>query len=179
MEAERFWRDLKQRLAKFELELHVEKTCLLELGRFAAAHRARRGEGKPESFEFLGFTHLCSRTRKGTFTVKRITSRQRMQRKLQYLKVELRKRMHQPVPESARWLAASVRGHFQYYGVADNKRKLWAFRFHAIRLWARALQRRSQKSRVTWERVARWTHRWMPVPQITHLLPDLSLYVKT
>jgi len=145
-EARRFWADLAGRFAKFGLELHPVKTRLLEFGRYAAEERKRNGRGKPESFDFLGFTHVCGKTRKGRFAVLRRTSRKRMRRKLSEVKTELRRRLHVPVPEVGKWLRTVLRGHFNYYGVPQNSAALNTFRYFVSWLWWRALRRRSQKT---------------------------------
>src|SRR5918996_5587963 len=128
-DAERFWADLRDRLAQFGLELNAEKTRLIEFGRFAARNRKTRGLGTPETFRFLGFTHACAKTRKGRFKLKRMTDSKRLQAKLRALKDELMRRRHQPIPEQGRWLASVLRGHANYYGVPDNSKALRAFRY--------------------------------------------------
>lgn len=170
-EAEQFQKELVERLRRFGLELHAEKTRLIEFGRFAASNRARRGEGKPETFTFLGFTHICGRSRRGRFVVVRQTVRKRMRAKLQQVKRELRRRRHEAVPEQGRWLASVLRGHYQYYGVSLNGEALAVFRNAVIRTWKRALERRSQRGRVTWERMSRLTGKWLPSPRIYHRYP--------
>jgi len=178
-EAMRFLADLKERLGKFNLELHDDKTRLIEFGRFAAQNRKRNGKGKPETFDFLGFTHVCGKTRKGKFIVHRHTVRKRMRAKLLELKSELRRRLHYPVPEVGKWLRVVLLGHYRYYGVSGNSRKLNAFRYHLCRLWHRTLKRRSQRHRLTWERMSRLIARWLPTPRICHPYPDLRVYVIT
>ncbi len=154
-EAERFWAELKERMQKFQLELHPEKTRLIEFGRHAAKNRKRAGLGKPETFSFLGFTHLCGKTKRGRFLVLRQTIRKRMQAKLQEVKAELRRRMHDPVPEVGAWLKSVVSGHFRYFGVPGNGHAMNYFRFTVSNLWHRALCRRSQHGRVKWDRMTR------------------------
>ena len=178
-EARRFRADLAERFAKFGLELHPAKTRLLEFGRHAAEDRKRNGRGKPESFDFLGFTHVCGKTRKGRFAVLRRTSRKRMRRKLGAIKVELRRRLHAPVPEVGRWLGAVLRGHFNYYGVPQNYAALNTFRYHVFWLWRRTLRRRSQKTRLTWERMRRLVLRYLPPARITHPYPNVRLRLST
>lgn len=178
-EAEQFQQELAERLKKFNLELHDEKTRLIEFGRLAATNRARRGAGKPETFNFLGFTHYCSTTRKGKFVVKRQTMRKRMQAKLKVVKQELRRRMHAPIPQQGQWLASVLRGHYQYYGVPFNSLALWEFRRQVTILWKRLLSRRSQKGYVNWERMERLCHKWLPNPRICHPYPMLQLRVTT
>jgi RNA-directed DNA polymerase len=142
---------------------------LIEFGRFAAPNRARRGEGKPDTFTFLGFTHICSKARTtGKFTVWRHTERKRMRAKLRELKLELRKRLHQPIRVVGQWLRAVLRGHFNYYGVTHNSQALGAFRYHVSNLWFRSLRRRSQKATLTWARMSRIIKRWLPPARIVH-----------
>jgi len=172
-DAERFQKDLRARLAEFALELNAEKTRLIEFGRFAARDRRARGLGKPETFTFLGFTHICAKTRKGRFQVKRITDSKRMRRKLSEVKAELRWRMHRPIPEQGRWLASVLRGHCNYYAVPENIRALNAFRHEIIRYWLKALRRRSQRDRLTWERMQRLAARWLPTARILHPWPEV------
>ena len=164
--------ELTERMRKFNLELHPEKTRLLEFGPFAIENRKRRGEGKPETFNFLGFTHICVKKRSnGMYTVLRQTIRKRLQAKLNEVKAELQRRMHEPIPEQGKWLQAVVRGHLRYYGVPMNKPSLWIFRFQVGRLWHRALSRRSQNGRVLWDRMRRLINRWLPVPTVCHPYP--------
>jgi RNA-directed DNA polymerase len=178
VEAERFREELVGRLKKFNLELHAEKTRLIEFGRYAATNRGRRGEGKPETFNFLGFTHMCGTTRKGRFVVKRQTMRKRMQNKLKAVKHEMRRRMHRPIPEQIRWLRSVMLGHYRYYGVPFNSIALWQFQQRIIILWKRALGKRSQRGYVNWERMKRLTKR-LPNPRICHPYPSERLCVKT
>lgn len=178
-EAERFLEELRERFAKFGLELHSGKTRLIEFGRFAAADRAKRGEGKPETFDFLGFTHACGRTRNGKYKVIRLTMKKRLRAKLKSLKTEIRRRMHLAVPEVGKWLAMVLNGYYRYYAVPGNYDRLWAFRFHVGRLWYRALQRRSQRTRLNWTRMVRIIDEWLPRPRILHPYPDQRLRVMT
>src|SRR5579859_8105191 len=179
-DAERFWKELGERFAKFRLELHPEKTRLLEFGPFAADNRKKRGQGKPETFNFLGFTHICAKKRSnGYFTVLRQTIRKRLQAKLSEVKAELRRRMHHPVPELGNWLRAVVGGHFRYYGVPMNAPALHLFRFQVGRLWHRALSRRSQNGRVLWDRMRRLIDRWLPPARVCHPYPLRRLGVIT
>ena len=179
-EAERFLAILRERLAKFGLELHPEKTRLLEFGSWAGKNRERRGQGKPETFNFLGFTHICSRKRSnGMFTVLRQTMRKRLQAKLNEVKIELRKRLHDPVPEVGKWLRSVVGGHVNYYGVPGNQQAMALFRFSVGRLWHRALSRRSQTGRVTWERMCRLIERYLPKIRVCHPYPLRRLGVIT
>jgi group II intron reverse transcriptase/maturase len=178
-DAERFQRELVERMAKFKLVLHPEKTRLVEFGRFAASQRKRRGEGRPETFDFLGFTHICGKTRNGRFTVLRQTIRQRLRAKLSEVKTELRRRLHRPVPEQGAWLRSVVGGHVRYFGVPMNGRAIGVFRREVGRLWRRTLERRSQRHRVTWERMKRLIDRWLPPARICHPYPLRRLGVIT
>lgn len=174
-EAEQFQRELTERLGKFNLELHADKTRLIEFGRFAATNREKRGEGKPETFDFLGFTHICGKTRKGYFTVRRQTMRKRLRVKVRAVKLELRRRLHEPIPKQGAWLRSVILGHFRYYGVPMNSPALSEFRNQIVRVWKRALERRSQKARLTWERMSRLGRNWLPYPRIYHLYPSQRL----
>jgi group II intron reverse transcriptase/maturase len=178
-EARQFWNELRERLAAYGLELHPDKTRLLEFGRFAAANRERSGRGKPETFNFLGFTHVCGKTRKGRFVVRRLTMRKRLRAKLLEIKDALRQRGHDPVPEVGRWLASIIRGHLNYYGVPLNFRALEAFHHQVVCHWKRALSRRSQKAHVTWERMRGISRRWLPPVRIVHPYPDQRLCLPT
>jgi len=178
-EAEQFMVELRERLAKFGLELHPGKTRLIEFGRYAASNRQQRGEGKPDTFDFLGFTHACGRTRKGYFQVVRLTIKKRFRAKLKALKAELRYRLHLSIPEVGKWLKKVMNGYYQYHAVPGNSRILCAFRYHVGRLWFRALKRRSQRSKLTWERMERIIDRWLPRPRILHLYPEQRLRVIT
>jgi RNA-directed DNA polymerase len=178
-DAERLWKELAERFSKFGLEMHPEKTRLLEFGPFANDNRRRRGQGKPETFNFLGFTHICGKTRGGRFTVLRQTIRKRLQAKLGEVKTELKRRMHKPVPEVGKWLRAVVEGHSRYYGVPTNYAALALFRSQVELLWRRALARRSQKHRTNWDRMRRLVHRWLPPPRICHPYPLRRLGVIT
>ena len=177
-DAEQFLVELRDRFARFGLTLHPDKTRLLEFGRPAAANRRARGEGKPESFNFLGFTHSCATTRNGGFTVLRRTMRTRMQTKLKAVKFELRRRMHQPLPELGAYVGAVVRGHVQYYGVPMNFPPLFAFARAVSRLWWRVLARRSQRH-LPWHRMKRYIHRWIPPVRICHPYPLVRFGVVT
>ncbi len=178
-DAERFLVELRERFAKFSLELHPEKTRLLEFGPSAADNRRRAGKGKPETFNFLGFTHISGKKRNGRFTVVRQTIRKRLQAKLSEVKAELRRRMHAPIPEVGRWLRSVVEGHLRYYGVPMNGPALFTFCFQVGRLWYRTLRRRSQTARITWERMRRLVWRWLPPARITHPYPLRRLGVVT
>src|SRR6266702_125094 len=171
-DADQFRAELTERMRKFNLELHPEKTRLLEFGPFAINNRQRRGEGKPETFNFLGFTHICvKKSSNGRYTVLRQTIRKRMQTKLNEVKAELQRRLHEPIPKVGQWLQAVVRGHIRYYGVPMNQPALYLFRFQVGRLWHRALSRRSHKGRVLWDRLRRLITRWLPPPTVCHPYP--------
>jgi RNA-directed DNA polymerase len=172
-DAERFWTELRDRLAKFGLELNAEKTRLIEFGRHAVRDREARGLGKPETFQFLGFTHICGKTRKsGRFKLKRVTDSKRVRGKLLAVKDEMARRMHQPIPEQGRWLARVLQGHYNYYAVPDNIEALSAFRNGITRHWLKSLRRRSQRHRLTWKRMRRLADRWLPQPRILHPWPE-------
>jgi RNA-directed DNA polymerase len=172
-DAERFQADLSQRLAKFGLELKAEKTRLIEFGRFAAQDRAGRGQGAPETFNFLGFTHVCGKTRSGRFALRRTTMGKRVRAKLREVKDQLRRRMHRLVPEVGRWLGSVVRGHLAYYAVPGNIKAVTAFCEQVKRYWFWMLRRRSQRTRMTWERMHRLVDRWLPTPRVLHPYPDV------
>jgi group II intron reverse transcriptase/maturase len=177
-DAKRFHADAQQRMEQFALSLHPEKTRLIEFGRFAAENRAKRGLGKPETFNFLGFTHICGRSRQGKFQLKRKTRRDRMRDRLQKIREELRRRRHLSIPEQGRWLRQVVIGYFAYHAVPTNSRRMNAFRHYVVNLWRRALKRRSQKDHTTWERIARIASDWLPTPRILHPWPDARFTVK-
>jgi group II intron reverse transcriptase/maturase len=171
-DAERFWAELAERFRKFHLELHPEKTRLLEFGPYAVERRSTRGLGKPETFDFLGFTHICGKKRSnGRFTVRRQTIRKRLQTKLKAVKTELGRRLHDPIPAVGTWLRAVVGGHIRYYGVPTNGPALHIFRFQVARLWYRTLSRRSQTGRITWDRMRRLIDRWLPPARVCHPYP--------
>jgi group II intron reverse transcriptase/maturase len=174
-EAERFRRDLEQRLRRFGLELHPDKTRLIEFGRFAASNRRQRGEGKPETFDFLGFTHLSGKQRQsGRFCVIRITTGKRMRAKLKQIKQQLQRRMHTRVAEMGKWLQGVVRGYFLYMAVPGNGRRLTAFREAVIRMWRRVLCRRSQRRpKRLWDRLSSLIARWIPPVRILHPYPNV------
>jgi group II intron reverse transcriptase/maturase len=171
-DARRFWDAMRMRFEQFGLELHGEKTRLLEFGRFAAARRKRRGLGKPETFSFLGFTFICGRSRRGAFQLQRKSRGDRMRAKLREVKEELRSRMHHAIPEQGRWLRAVVTGFFAYHAVPTNARALGAFRHYVTDLWRRTLRRRSQKDHMTWSRMTKLADAWLPSPRILHPWPD-------
>ncbi len=171
-DAEEFLDELRERFAKFGLELHPGKTRLIEFGRFAAGRRRARGLGKPETFDFLGFTHICAKSRNGRFWIRRITIAKRMRAKLKEVKDQLRQRMHQPIPEQGRWLASVLRGHMAYYAVPGNRQAVTAFRDQMTRHWLKALRRRSQKTRIDWTRMHRISARWLPPARVMHPYPE-------
>jgi RNA-directed DNA polymerase len=178
-DAQRFQKEVAARLNSFGLALHPAKTRLIEFGRFARDNLGRRGQGKPQTFDFLGFTHCCGLTRKGKFMVLRMTSAKRMRAKLQALKLELRRRMHRPIREQGEYLRAVVLGHARYFGVPDNGARLHAFRFQVARLWYRTLCRRSQTHHLPWRRMYRLLAHWLPSPHICHPYPNQRLIVTT
>jgi group II intron reverse transcriptase/maturase len=178
-EAEQFLTELRERFAKFGLELHPEKTRLIEFGRYADTNRRDRGDGKPETFNFLGFTHICAKTRKGHFTVRRQTMRTRWQAKLKEVKTTLQRRMHATVAELGQYLRSVVSGHVNYYGVPLNSRSIWAFRYSVGKIWKWVLERRSQRTRVSWERMSRLIARWLPPARVCHPYPLVRLGVIT
>ncbi len=178
-DAKRFLEDLRERFAKFNLELHPDKTRLIEFGRFAAKNRKARGLSKPETFNFLGFTHICAKGRSGQFWLRRITIKKRMQAKLKEVYDQLKGRRHQPIPEQGSWLASVVRGHLAYYAVPGNGRAVQAFRREVTRLWFKALRRRSQRHRLNWERMDRLAHRWLPPTHIMHPYPEARFAART
>jgi RNA-directed DNA polymerase len=177
-EAERFLEALRERLRKFGLELHSDKTRLIEFGRFAARDRQQRGEGKPETFNFLGFTHLCGTARRtGQFIVRRKTMAKRMRAKLREVREQLRRRVHEPIARTGAWLRSVVQGYFNYHAVPMNYRSLAAFRYQVVRAWRRALSRRSQRARIGWARLATLVARWLPLPRIVHPYPSVRFAV--
>jgi RNA-directed DNA polymerase len=177
-DARRFLDAMRERLAEFSLSLHPDKTRLIEFGRFAADRRARRGLGKPATFKFLGFTFICGQSRQGRFLLKRKTRSDRMRARLKEIKEEMRRRMHQSIPEQGKWLRQVVTGYFAYHAVPTNSRALNAFRHHVTNLWRRSLQRRSQKDRTTWQRIKKLVDDFLPQPRILHPWPKARFAVK-
>ena len=177
-DARRFLDAMRERFKEFALSLHPEKTRLIEFGRHAAANREKCGIGKPETFNFLGFTFICAKSRGGNFQVKRKTRRDRMKAKLQEVKWELRRRMHQPIPEQGKWLRQVVTGFFAYHAVPTNFVALEAFRLHTTRIWRRVLRRRSQKDGFTWKRIEKLADDFLPTPRILHPWPSDRFAVK-
>jgi RNA-directed DNA polymerase len=176
-DARRFLDALRERLKGFALSLHPEKTRLIEFGRCAAENRRRRALGKPETFNFLGFTFICGKSRRGKFLVKRKSRRDRMRAKLQAIKEELRRCMHRPIPEQGKWLKQVVTGYFNYHAVPTNIQALAAFRYFVIKLWRRTLQRRSQTAGMTWQWITRLVNEWLPRPRILHPWPQAHFAV--
>jgi RNA-directed DNA polymerase len=176
-DARRFLDAMHARLREFALSLHPDKTRLIEFGRFAADRRAQRGLGKPETFDFLGFTFICGKSRRGKFLITRKSRRDRMRARLKSIKKALRRRMHEPIPTQGKWLAQVVGGYFNYHAVPTNGPMLATFRFLVAELWRRTLRRRSQKDRMSWQRSARLVDCWLPPPRILHPWPELRFAV--
>jgi hypothetical protein len=172
-EAKRFLREFQERLAKFGLELHPDKTRLIEFGRFARANRKAWGEGEPESFTFLGFTHQCGNNSRGNFVIWRRTARKRLEAKLRQVKQTLRERMHEPVPKVGEWLGRVLNGFYQYHAILGNWASLNRFRERIGRYWRQALTRRSQRGRQKADRMTRLFNRWLPRPRLLHPYPDV------
>ena len=170
-EADRFLEEFRERLGKFGLELNPDKTRRIEFGRFAEQDRKRRGEEKPATFDFLGFTHISGKDRNGNFAVKRHTIGKRLREKLAEIKQQLRQRMHEPVAATGKWLRSVVQGYFNYHAVPGNSDCLRIFRYRVTRLWRQVLIRRSQRGRLNWERMRRLEERWIPTPRILHPYP--------
>jgi RNA-directed DNA polymerase len=177
-DARGFLDELRARLQEFALSLHAEKTRLIEYGRFAAKDRKARGLGKPETFNFLGFTIISGKSREGKFLVKRKTRRDRMRAKLKMLSEELRRRMHWPIPDVGKWLGYVVKGYFNYHAVPTNFRALQTFRDETVRRWWQTLCRRSDKGHIAWERMRKLANDWLPKPKIRHLWPRQRFAVK-
>jgi group II intron reverse transcriptase/maturase len=179
IEAERCLAELKKRFGKFGLALNSEKTRLLEFGPFAIENRKRRNQGRPETFDFLGFTHICGKGKSGHFWLRRITIAKRLRAKLRQVKDQLMRRRHLPIAQQGRWLASVIRGHFAYYAVPGNARAINAFRVQTGRHWLRALRRRSQRHRLNWERMNRLIARWLPPIRIMHPYPERRFDART
>jgi RNA-directed DNA polymerase len=177
-DARRFLDAMRERLGKFVLTLHPEKTRLIEFGRFAAERRKRRGLGKPETFNFLGFTFICGTTRTGKFQIKRRTRRDRMRAKLKMVQEEMWRRMHQPIAIQGKWLSYVVNGYFNYHAVPTNFRALVAFRSEIARRWRRVLTRRSERTKLNWKEMNRLLDDWLPKPRILHPWPDQRFAVR-
>src|SRR5437016_1424610 len=178
VDARRFWDAMRKRFEEFALSLHPEKTRLIEFGRQSANRRERSGLGRPETFNFLGFTHICGRSRHGKFLLKRKSRRDRMRGKLKEIKEEMRRRMHQPIPEQGRWLAQVVRGYFAYHAVPTNSATIGAFRHHVVDLWRCSLSRRSQRGGITWQRIKQIADDWLPKPKVLHPWPQQRFAVR-
>jgi group II intron reverse transcriptase/maturase len=178
-DARKFLAELQERFATFGLQLHPDKTRLIEFGRYAAERRRKRGQGKPETFNFLGFTHVCGRSMDGRFWLRRITISKRMRAKLGEVKDQLKRRRHLPIKVQGQWLASVVRGHYAYYAVPGNLKALKAFRDQVIRRWLKALRRRSQRARIGWERMSRIATRWLPSPRVMHPFPEVRFAART
>lgn len=170
-EAQQYLRELKVHLRQYGLELNEDKTKLIRFGRFAGQNRAERGEGKPETFTFLGFKHICANAKGGWFDVRRITESNRKRQKLQQLKQELRWKMHEPIAKVGEWLSSVLRGYYQYHAVSGNLSGLFGFRTQVARYWFRALSQRSQR-RPTWAKLGPILDHWLPVPTLVHEYPD-------
>lgn len=177
-EAEAFLVALRERLAQFDLILHPDKTRLIEFGRFADRNRRQRGEGKPETFDFLGFTHCCSRTRQGWFLILRMTIKKRMRATLKVIRAKLRSMMHCPIPVVGKWLGSVVRGYFNYFAVPGNIYRLTSFRKEICRTWRRMLHRRSQRHRLSWKRFSQLEKRYIPPYRTLHPYPEQRFRVK-
>jgi len=177
-DARRFLDEMRERLGEFALSLHPEKTRLIEFGRFAAERRQRRGLDKPETFNFLGFTFICGKTRAGKFQIKRKTRRDRMRAKLKMIQEGLWRRMHQSIPSQGSWLRRVVKGYFNYHAVPTNARALDVFRHHVTDLWRRTLRRRSQTARITWARMTKLANDFLPKPIILHPWPSERFAVR-
>jgi group II intron reverse transcriptase/maturase len=177
-DARRFLDAMRQRLADFALSLHPDKTRIIEFGRHAAANRERRGLGKPETFNFLGFTFICAKSRRGAFLVTRKTRRDRLRAKLKEVKEALKRRLHQPIPEVGTWLGQVVRGFFNYHAVPTNFEALASFRRHVVTLWHRALRRRGNRDKTTWARITTLADDFLPRPRILHPWPEKRFAVK-
>jgi group II intron reverse transcriptase/maturase len=176
-EAEQFLETFRERIAKFGLELHPDKTRLIEFGRFAIQNRKQRGQGKPETFTFLGFTHYCGKRRSnGTFIVRRKTVRKRMVAKLRAIYAELRHRMHEPIAEVGAWVKKVVVGYYRYHAIPGNLDQLRVFGRRLRRLWHRVLCRRSQKGALPWDRATPIFDRWIPVPRVLHPYPTQRFF---
>ncbi len=177
-DARRFLEALRERLAAFALKLHPDKTRLIAFGRRAATDRKRRGLGKPETFDFLGFTFISGKSRKGGFLLKRKSRGDRMRAKLKEIKAGLTAHMHEPITRQGLWLRQVVAGWFNYHAVPTNSRALGAFRYHVVSLWRRALRRRGQKDDTTWARITTLAREWLPEPRILHPWPEQRFAVK-
>ena len=180
LDAQQFLRDLSERLARFKLELHPDKTRLLRFGRFAATQHKEKGiSGAPQTFSFLGLTHCCSRSKSGLFLLLRHTMRSRLTAKVHEITLELRRRLHEPSVSQSKWLGAVLRGHYAYYGVPTNIEALYVFRSEVTHRWLKSLRRRSQRRRLNWTRMDRLAAQWLPRARIVHPWPQQRFAVKT
>lgn len=178
-DARRFWDAMRERFERFSLELHGQKTRLLQFGRYAIEWRQRAGQGKPETFNFLGFTFICGRSRRGAFLLRRHTRRDRMRAALDEVKTQLRQRRHDSIAEQGRWLRSVVTGYFAYHAVPTNAQAIGAYRHHVLDLWRRSLRRRGQKDRTTWGRMDRLAAEWIPPARVLHPWPEDRLVART
>ncbi len=178
-DATKYRHDLEERLRRFSLELHPDKTRQIEFGWYAAERRARRGLGKPEVFDFLGFTHSCGKARSGSFLLLRLTSRERLRAKLKQIKAEVLQRRHLPVPVQGRWLGQVVRGYLAYHAIPGNTWTIQAFCREVTRHWFKALRRRSQRHRMTWDRMKRIAPRYLPSARVQHPWPTERFDART
>jgi RNA-directed DNA polymerase len=177
-DARRFWDAMRERLREFSLSLHPDKTRLIAFGRHAAQNCKKRGLAKPETFTFLGFVFICSKSRRGDFQLRRKSRRDRMRTKLQEIKEALRQRMHRPIPETGKWLGQIVAGYFAYHAVPTNSAAIAAFRYHVIILWHRRLCRRSQKARLVWTQMVKLADAFLPKPSVLHPWPSVRFAVR-
>ena len=177
-DARRFWDAMRERFERFALELHGDKTRLLEFGRYAIERRQRNGQGRPQTFNFLGFTFICGRSRRGAFLLRRHTRPDRMRETLREVKEKLRYRRHDSIAEQGRWLKSVVTGYFAYHAVPTNAQAIGAYRHHVVDLWRRSLKRRSQKDRMTWARMDRLASEWLPPPHVLHPWPEDRMAVR-
>ncbi|WP_424945418.1 group II intron reverse transcriptase/maturase [Brucella anthropi] len=177
-DARRFRNMMRERLLEFSLQLNPDKTRLIRFGRFAALTREKKGLGKPETFNFLGFTHICGKDRQGRFQIRRKSRIDRRRAKLKEVRNELQRRMHHSIPAQGKWLKQVMKGYFVYHGVPTNHRSLWSFRENVKRIWLRTLRRRSQKHALRWDRMLRIADEWLPLPKIFHPWPNARFAVK-
>lgn len=173
----RFQTMLRERLRQFDLQLHPEKTRLIEFGRYAAHRGKKRGLSRPETFDFLGFTHISGRSRKGTFQLQRKSRRDRRVAKLRQITEVLKRHISRPIPVQGKWLKQVLTGYFAYHAVPTNSRSIHAFRHHVKGIWLRMLKRRSQRHKMTWQRMDKIAQEWLPIPRILHPWPDERFFV--
>ena len=174
-EAKRFLEAMRERFAKFGLALHPQKTRLIEFGRYAEQRRKKQGLGRPEIFDFLGFTHCCSKTRQGRFKILRLTIKKRLRATLAAIREKLIKKRHEPIGQVGAWLTKVMRGYFNYHAVPDNLKRLVGFRYEVSRAWLRQLRRRSQKDKMTWARFSRFVEQYLPYPHRVHPYPSARI----